>query len=54
MSMINYFVFVKEKKFNDSNFKKEFLGGLAVIIYMIFTALLLIYIIRLSHQKALI
>jgi len=48
--LLNYFFFVKRKRFLDFNFKKDVKGGMLIVAYFLFTVV--IFIIIAKYQRA--
>ncbi|MNK03811.1 hypothetical protein D3C87_216640 [compost metagenome] len=48
---LNYIFFIKGKRFLNYNFKKDFKGGISIIFYMLFTAIMFIWVANLNRAK---
>ncbi|WP_333886246.1 hypothetical protein [Sphingobacterium siyangense] len=48
---LNYILFIKGKRFLNYNFKKDFRGGISIIFYMLFTAIISIWVANLNRAK---
>lgn len=48
---LNYILFIKGKRFLNYNFKKDFKGGISIIFYMLFTAIMSIWVANLNRAK---
>lgn len=48
---LNYVLFIKSKRFLSYNFKKDFKGGISVVFYMLFTAIIFIWVANLNRAK---
>ncbi|NQX41293.1 hypothetical protein HQN84_20755 [Pedobacter steynii] len=49
--ILNYFAFVKRKRFLEYNFKKDLRGGMLIILYIFITAVLLVIVADKNRKK---
>jgi len=49
--LLNHYLFVQHKKFLEYNFRKDFLGGILIVLYIILTGALFIWVANLNRAK---
>jgi K+ transporter len=51
ISLLNYFLFIKDRKFLNYNFKNDKKGGYVIILYVVILALILIFFANKNREK---
>lgn len=48
---LNYILFIKGKRFLNYNFKKDFKGGISIVVYILLTTITAISVANLNRSK---
>ena len=48
---VNYYFFIKDGKFLQYNFKKDRKGGILIVLYLVFTVISTVYVVKINREN---